>query len=178
MPLKQVIEILYTIVGDMDSVMQATKPNQDKEVVHAYNSMLIIAKGLEKIEELLFDVFSPVVFNADMPDEYRVESLEDSFGAIIKEMTQMKNLLSLKNPIQRMESESLLADANEELENEKMNADKETIIREGKNIKSQQNVQNAQAYYGNKFNEKVAPISTIGKKLMEMPVNVSQVLHQ
>lgn len=171
MPLNQVTEILYTIVGDMESVIKATAPNQDKELVEAYNAMLIIANGLEKIGELLFDVLSPVVFNANTIDEYRIESLKDSFDAIIKEMSQMKDLLNLKNPIQRMAAENLISEANEKLTTEEMIAYARKTSREADTIKSQQNVQDTSVYYGNKFDENMAPLKSIGKKVLEVPVD-------
>lgn len=174
MPLNQVTQILYTIVGDMESVIKATAPNQDKELVEAYNGMLIIANGLEKIGELLFDVFSPVVFNADTIDEYRIESLKESFDAIIKEMSQMKDLLNLKNPIQRIAAEKSLVEANEELENKQIVADARTAMRMAKDIASEQNVQDTKQHYGNKFTEFIAPVSAIGDNILQMPVKISE----
>ena len=174
MPLNQVTQILYTIVGDMESVIKATAPNQDKELVEAYNGMLIIANGLEKIGELLFDVFSPVVFNANTKDEYRIESLEDSFGAIIKEMSQMKDLLNLKNPIQRMAAENSFFEANEELENKQILADARSARRTAKDIESEQNVQDTKQHYGNKFDELIAPASAIGENILQIPVKISE----
>lgn len=174
MPLNQVTQILYTIVGDMESVIKATAPNQDKELVEAYNGMLIIANGLEKIGELLFDVFSPVVFNANTKDEYRIESLEDSFGAIIKEMSQMKDLLNLKNPIQRMAAENSFFEANEELENKQILADARSARRTAKDIESEQNVQDSKQHYRNKFGELIAPASAIGENILQIPVKISE----
>ena len=174
MPLNQVTQILYTIVGDMESVIKATAPNQDKELVEAYNGMLIIANGLEKIGELLFDVFSPVVFNADTIDEYRIESLKESFDAIIKEMSQMKDLLNLKNPIQRIAAEKSLVEANEELENKQIIADARTAMRMAKDIASEQNVQDTKQHYGNKFTEIIAPVSAIGDNILQIPVKMSE----
>ena len=172
MPLNQITEILYTIIGEMESVMKdTTKPKPNKEFVEAYNGMLIIATGLEKIRELLFDIFSPVVFNPNMPNEYRLESLEDSFGAIINEMTQMKDLLNLKNPQEQMEANAKLDYANEEFQNEETIAIARETSRKAKKIKSEQNVKDTSAYYGNQFDERIAPVKSIGKKTLEIPVD-------
>ena len=171
MPLNQVTEILYTIVGDMNSIMQT---NPSKEVVKAYNGLVALANGMEEIEKLLFNVFSPVVFDSNMPNKYRLDTLERSFNAIIKEMEKINYFLSLTNPAARMEAASLLAEANEKLENEKMIADARTAMREAKNIESDQNVKDSNDYYGNKVNENMAFIRTIGKKTLEIPVDISE----
>lgn len=172
MPLDKISEILYTILGDMNSVLKVSKPTPNKEFVEAYNGLLIIANGLEKIRELLFDIFSPVVFNPNMPNEYRLESLEDSFGAIINEMAQMKDLLNLKNPQEQMEANAKLDYANEEFQNEEMIALARETSRKAKKIKSEQNVKDTSAYYENQFDERIAPVKTIGKKALEVPVEL------
>jgi hypothetical protein len=171
MPLEQVTTILYGILGDMDSVIKdTTKPKPNKEFIEAYNGILIIADGLEKIRELLFDIFSPIVFNPNMRDEYRLESLTDSFNAIILEMTKMKNLLDLKNPYEQMEANSKLEYANEKLKNEETIALARQMSREAENLISKQNVEDTNSYYGNKFDEYMAPASALGNKALEVPV--------
>jgi hypothetical protein len=170
MPLNQITEILNTIVGDMDGIMKDTnKPKPSKEFIEAYNGILIIADGLEKIRNLLFDVFSPVVFNPNMPNAYRIESLEDSFGSIINEMIQMKDLLNLKNPYEQMEASSKLEYAKEELENAKTKALAEESSRTARQIESDQKVKNTKVYYANVIDENMASVQSIGRKISEVP---------
>ena len=173
MPINQIIDILNTILSDMDSVIKDTsKPKPNKEFTQAYNGILIIADGLEKIRDLLFDVFSPVVFNPDMPNEYRLENLNDSFNSIINEMIRMKDLLNLKNPHEQMEASSKLAYAKEEFENAEIIASARKKSREARQIESNQNVKDTKAYYANVIDENMAASQSIGKKILEVPANI------
>lgn len=173
MPINQIIDILNTILTDMNSVITDTsKPKPNKEFTQAYNGILIIADGLEKIRDLLFDVFSPVVFNPDMPNEYRLENLNDSFNSIINEMIRMKDLLNLKNPHEQMEASSKLAYAKEEFENAEIIASARKKSREARQIESNQNVKDTKAYYANAIDENMAASQSIGKKILEVPADV------
>jgi hypothetical protein len=176
MQLTEIMNILQSTADDMRTVIDSNS-SPDPKMKDAYNKIIIIVEGLEKINELLYYTFSsPVLFDKDSHNKYRLESLEESLGSIVSEVKLMASLLSLQSPVERMVAESQLDKANEQLVTAEILADASQAVIDAKNVKSHQNVMETRTNVKNFFQENTASIRESGNQLSQIPVDLAKSL--